>query len=390
MATLVNANLHSTDFTSVDLTSADLTAAELVGANLSKTNLASATIAGAELVTAKLTAAQLIRADLSRANLSGADLSKADLSRANLNKANLSRANLSDAVLNKTSLRNTYMNMADLAGANLGEADLTRADLSDAHLARANLSMAILSETNLASAQLSGANLSKATLVETNLMNANISGCSVYGTSAWNVLLEGAMQSMLIVTVPPEPPITVDKLETAQFIYLLLNNRRFRDFLDSIVSKMVLILGRFTPERKVVLDAIRDELRMHNYLPMLFDFDKPRNRDVVETISTLAHLSRFIIADLTEPSSIPQDLQLIIPHLLVPIQPILQKSHRVFTSFSYFSKYHWVLPIFRYEYSEDLLASLTGRIIEPAEKMAQELEKQKDWSYLSRWLNENE
>ncbi len=390
MATLVNANLRTTDLTSADLTSADLTAANLVGANLSKTNLTSATIAGAELAAAKLTGAHLIRADLSRANLSGTDLTKADLSRAILNKAKLDSANLSDAILSKISMRDTDLNAADLAGANLSEADLTRANLSSARLTRANLSMAILSETNLTSAELSGANLSKATLVQTNLRNADISSCSVYGTSTWNVLLEGAIQSMLIVTVPPEPPITVDNLETAQFIYLLLNNARFRNVLDSIVSKMVLILGRFTPERKAVLDAIREELRMQNYLPMLFDFEKPRNRDIVETISTLAHLSRFIIADLTEPSSIPQDLQLIVPHLLVPIQPILQKNHRVFASFSYFSKYHWVLPIYRYEYRTDLLTSLKEMVIEPAEKMARELEKQKDWSYVRRWLNEDE
>jgi hypothetical protein len=152
---------------------------------------------------------------------------------------------------------------------------------------------------------------------------------------------------------------------------------------------MVLILGRFTPERKSVLDAIRDELRLQNYLPMIFDFEQPRNRDVLETISTLAHLSRFIIADLTDPRGIPQELQLIIPHLLVPIQPLLERSRDVYVFFSYFSKYHWVLPIFRYEHHADLLASLKERVIEPAEKMAHELEKQKDWSYLSRWLNED-
>ena len=35
--------------------------------------------------------------------------------------------------------------------------------------------------------------------------------------------------------------------------------------------KTVLILGRFTAERKAVLDALRDELRKRNYLPILFE-----------------------------------------------------------------------------------------------------------------------
>ena len=46
-------------------------------------------------------------------------------------------------------------------------------------------------------------------------------------------------------------------------------------------------LGRFTPERKTVLDALRDELRQRNYLPIVFDFEKPASRDLTETISTL-------------------------------------------------------------------------------------------------------
>ena len=37
----------------------------------------------------------------------------------------------------------------------------------------------------------------------------------------------------------------------------------------------MLILGRFTPERKAVLDALREELRKRDYLPILFDFDVP-------------------------------------------------------------------------------------------------------------------
>jgi hypothetical protein len=75
----------------------------------------------------------------------------------------------------------------------------------------------------------------------------------------------------------------------------------------------VLILGRFSEERKIVLDAIRDELCKHNYLPILFDFSPSPNRDTVETVRTLAGMSRFIIADLTDAKSVLQELQAIVP-----------------------------------------------------------------------------
>ena len=114
----------------------------------------------------------------------------------------------------------------------------------------------------------------------------------------------------------------VDNIEIAQFIYLLLNNQKIREAIDSITSKVVLILGRFTPERKAVLDVIRDELRKQNYTPVLFDFEKP-NRDLTGTVSILVHLARFIIVDLTDPSSAPHEVAMIAPQTIVPVQPLL-------------------------------------------------------------------
>ena len=183
------------------------------------------------------------------------NLSAANLSAANLLGANLWRANLSEAKLKK----------ADLSGAHLSSANLTEADLRGA-----NLNNAELSGANLREASLLGATLKRATLVGTNLERADLTACLVYGISAWNVKLEGAMQSNLVITHWGESPIQVDNLEVAQFIYLLLNNQKIRSVIDTITSKVVLILGRFTPERKVVLEAIRDELRKRDYLPVLF------------------------------------------------------------------------------------------------------------------------
>src|SRR5207245_5070842 len=139
------------------------------------------------------------------------------------------------------------------------------------------------------------ADLSEAILVETNFTSAILTNCRIYGIAAWDVKLQEARQLNLIITPDTQPTITVDSLEVAQFIHLLLNNKKIRDVIDTITSKVVLILGRFTPKRKLVLDAIREELRKQNYSPILFDFEKPSSRDFTETVITLAHLSLFII-----------------------------------------------------------------------------------------------
>jgi len=138
----------------------------------------------------------------------------------------------------------------------------------------------------------------------------------------------------------------------------------------------VLILGRFTPERKVVLDSLRDELRRRNYLPVLFDFEGPASRDVTETISTLAHMARFIIADITDAKSIPQELQSIVPQLpSVPVQPMVESSQREYAMFEHFRRYPWVLKIYRYRSPEEALASISEKIIIPAERKVRELAK---------------
>ena len=150
---------------------------------------------------------------------------------------------------------------------------------------RPNLYQANLIEADLRGANLCGAKLRRAQLVDTNFTGADLTGCHIFGISAWRLKLERAKQQSLVITDTNEPEITVDNIEVAQFVYLLLHNEKVRDVIDTITSKAVLILGRFTEERKAVLDALRDELRQRNYLPILFDFEKPRTRDTDETIT---------------------------------------------------------------------------------------------------------
>ena len=346
----------------------------------------------------KLVEAQFGRANLRLANLEGADLSRADL-RANLRRAVLSGANLIEANLSMANLTQAHLKKADLSGAGLNGAILNRADLSEANLSgaglmRADLSWANLSGANLEGAalgmaNLTGADLSKADLrsaylvlaqlVHTNLSEANLASCLVFGVSAWGLNLSGAIQSNLVITSAGEPTITVDNLEVAQFIYLLLNNEKIRNVINTITTKVVLILGSFKDERKAVLDAIRDELRKskYDYVPVMFDFEKPPNRDFTETVRTLAHLARFIIADITEPRSVSHELQAIVPDLAVPVQPLLLEGstgeYGMFQDLK--RKYHWVLAVHEYRDFDDLLASLAEKVIAPAEAKAKELEK---------------
>jgi hypothetical protein len=284
------------------------------------------------------------------ADLSGAKLSEADLYDANLYGANLSLANLSGAHLNK---------------ALLCDADLSGADLSGARLL----------DTNLTGAHLTGADLEAATLVNTDLTGADLTGCHIFGISAWRLKLDGAKQQNLVVTRPDEPTVTVDNIEVAQFVYLLLHNEKIRDVIDTIGKKGVLLLGRFTEGRMVVLERLRDKLRDLGFVPMVFNFDKPETKDFTETVRLLASLSKFVIVDITNPRSAPLELQATVPDYMVPFAPILQQGEEPFSMFvDLQNKYDWVLkPVVGYPSVDRLIEVLEDKIVRPAEAKFNEL-----------------
>jgi uncharacterized protein YjbI with pentapeptide repeats len=381
-ADLNGADLHEASLFGANLSEADLSAASLHGTVLGHATLSHANLRGASLVQASLKAADLRGADLRRANLHGADLSEAklqaaDLRGADLHDADLHGADLSEAKLHRVNLSKANLSGADLREASLRGANLSGANLSGANMFRADLFKADLVEGDLCGANLIGANLTGANLVEADFANANLTSCYIYGVSAWKLKLDGAQQKDLVITALGEATITVDNIEVAQFVYLLLHNPKIRDVIETITSKAVLILGRFTVERKAVLDTLREELRNRGYLPILFDFEGSVNRSTDETITLLARMARFVIADVSDAKSVLQELRGIVPNLpSVPVQPIIVSTQDEPGMFDYYRPYPWFLKTYRYATTHQLITDLSERVIRPAEIKVQELRGQ--------------
>lgn len=322
----------------------------------------------------------LANRDFSLFNLSGTNFVGAGLSDVKFVNTNLSGANFGYAELSRADFRGANLRDAKLIGVALPGIDLSFADLTGANLHRANLMHAILYD-----AKLIGANLIFTSLTGANFENADLTGCSVYGCSAWNVKLRGALQRDLIITPEGEQKITVDNLEVAQFIYLLLNNERIRDVINTIGRKGVLILGRFT-ERKNVLEALRVELRRRDYVPIVFDFERPNDRDFTETVMTLAGMCLFIIADMTKPKSVPYELAMTVPNFMIPFVPIIQEGEEPFAMFvDLWKKFRgWVLEPLVYDSVEELREVFDRAVLEPVKQRHQELEVKKAEELVTR------
>ncbi len=338
---------------------------DLFGAELSGADLRQANLSGADLRQADLWKADLWKADLSEADLSGASLMGASLSRAHLGGAHLYGAHLMGANLSGADLEEADLSGADLREANLNETDLSGALLMGADLKRADLS----------GADLRGADLRGTSLIRTVIDKAKISGSLVYAINVLDLKGEFEEQKDLIITPSKTPIITVDNIKVAQFIHLILNNEEIRDVINTLTSKSVLILGRFSiPERKSILDALRNKLREYDLLPIVFDFDRPTDKDFTETIKILAGLSLFVIADITNPKSSPLELQATVPDYQIPFVPIIQEGEQPFAMMvNLQKKYNWVLDTLSYDSIEALIKALKSAIIDPAIEKHNEL-----------------
>lgn len=312
---------------------------------------------------------QAERGDRSRPDLSGASLRGGRFMRALFHRVDFADADLSGA---------------DLTWANLYSADCRRVDFGGA-----DLHGATLHETDLTGARLGGATLEYASLTRAKLNDADISGAYVYGTAVWDVETAGLRQAELVLSPekkvierapggkPDEPVITINNFEVAPLLYFILKNANIRGVLEGVGDKTVLILGRFTPERKAVLDLVHGILRRENYLPILFDFEGPTHRSLTETISALAHMSRFIVADITDAASVPQELTRIVPWLpSVPVQPLLLRGRSEWGMFKDFRPYWWVLPVWEYKDSDDVRRMFRRKVINPAEKAVERARRQ--------------
>lgn len=344
----------------------DLSEAYLIKANLSGANLSNTRFHNDIMPMGVLTGTQLIHANLSRANLNGADLTHVNLIGANLSEANLNNAHLPKEFISEAILTGAFLKNVDLSGVDLSKKDLSGGDFSGANLKQTNLT-----DTVLQKATLTKANLSGALLLRTNLEYTALDGCSIYGIAVWDVRLEGASQSNLVISRENEPAITVDDLEVAQFIYLLLNHKKLRNVLNAVTERGVLLLGRFGGGGLEVLQAVAAKLREEKYLPIIFDFDRPHDRNYTETVKTLAGLSRFIIADLSGPS-VPQELYATVPHFKIPFVPILEAGRKQFAMAMDLLEYPWVVrPPVIFTSTDELVSLVPSKIIAPAEEKHQ-------------------
>lgn len=371
-----NSYFNNSNFQSADLRDSNLRGTIIKDSNFSNCLFNRSDFSGSKIKNAFFTSANIRESTFCSTQLDNVNLIKAHFERslfrdAKILNSEMSLVKLNDSQLLFTEITNCNFNNSMLYNSIIDGCKIEKCDLTGTMFTSGKINNSEINNTILRKIDFRNTQLTADTFTKCDLSNSKI-----FGVSAWKLSLIDTIQEDLRISDSNEPKITIDNIEVAQFIYLLINNEKLRNIISTITSKVVLILGRFTADRMRVLNLLRDELRHKNYLPVLFDFENSPNRDITETVTTLALLSKFVIADITDPKSIPQELSQIVPHMTsLPVQPIILTGHSEYGMFEHFKKYPWVLDILEYDDDDDIKKTVLDKIISSCESKLIELRK---------------
>lgn len=343
----------------VDFHGAILDGADMPHASLWRADLRGARLRGANLFMANLFGAKAVGADFRRARLNRALLEKSDCSHADFRGwTEMQCADLTSAVFVKAKMRQAQLANADLTDARFDAAELHKVDLSGA----------VLHGTSLRGAKLNGANVQGAFIRRVWTDRRTEQRSLVVDFNLW-----GSRRGVLSVEVP-----TVNDIQVAQFYNVLSEHGSVANLIAAGSMSVVLILGRFTPKRKRVLDRLAWALRQRGKSAVVFDFPGPRNRELSDTVRLVAALSEFIVVDLTDPSSVPLEMQSLIPDLMVPVVTVIESGSKPFAMLADLQRrYYWILPPVAYRNAQHLVRHMDGAIMSRARKAAGEIKRRR-------------
>lgn len=294
---------------------------------------------------------------------SSVDFSNSDMNMASLRNCMFFDCSFDNARLTYTDLVDTYFVNCTFRRTNMRVARIGEAKFENCLFDECDMSYCSAEDTSFRGSTFLKTKMEHMSLVHTDFTNAKLDECFLYGISSWDLILHNSIQKNLIITPDDMPTVTVDNIELAQFLYLMINNERLRDVIKTITSKVVLILGNFSPDRKPILDQIRELLKTKDVIPVMFDFEKPSTRNLTETVMTLASMAKYVIADLSNPRSIPHELASVARDLpSTRFYPIIVAGEKPYGMFADYCSYPWIRPI--KEYYENNVEMVVEEIIE--------------------------
>ena len=150
---------------------------------------------------------------------------------------------------------------------------------------------------------------------------------------------------------------------------MLLDSNKTRTMFSALTTSTVLILGRIGEDGSEVSQAVDKRLRMMGYIAVVFDFGRSANRSYMETIQSIASLSRIIVADIRDPYLYRNFYEMILDYR-IPVGLVLEKGNQLNPMFTdILSNDRVVKPIIQFKNFKSLIGLIKSKVVEPAEKL---------------------
>jgi uncharacterized protein YjbI with pentapeptide repeats len=355
---------------------------DLRGVELSGRFLSCLDLRDARLDDAYLDRTALEMSDLSGASLKGANLIATDLNQSCCRGANFADAKLIDAQLVASDLSGAIIRGAELRSANLLDADLTGTTFVDADLRGAKLDRA-----NLNGTVLRNCDLGYASFVNARLKGARITGCNARYVNAKRIEIESdVVQKDLFLGFIVRSVygglytrrIEANDLRVASFVGELEKPDALTHLINAGTDYIVLVLGSFDKKGRQILSSIEENLWNTGRIPIVFEFEGPNRRALVDAVRFFGVLSEFVIVDMTDPRSVAFELNALVPDLAVPVVPLIREGATPFAMFADLQrKYPWVMRPFAYRTTRQIDQQFPA-IVELAQSAREDVGKRYD------------
>lgn len=134
--------------------------------------------------------------------------------------------NFDDSYLHFSDLVDAYFESCSFNNVGMRVCKIGAATFSNCIFNNSDLSYSSAVEANFTGSTFNNSKLEQMSLINCNFSESILTKCRIYGISSWDLITTNSKHSDLVITKEDQPTITVDKLELAQFIYMIINRRQ--------------------------------------------------------------------------------------------------------------------------------------------------------------------
>ncbi|MGP1347359.1 MAG: pentapeptide repeat-containing protein [Phycisphaerales bacterium] len=208
---------------------------------------------------------------------------------------------------------------------------LSRYTISPGTAPQAEEKSVSIGRTDFSGCQINDCDLSYSNFTRADLSGADISDSRIYGANFTDIVATGLRQRSLNISPEDEwPAVSVDNVHIASLMRLVLDNKELGQIIDSLGSKTVLLLSRFSDGFAPELQMMREVLAENDLVPLIFDFDPPARKSNLQTIKIMASIARFAIVNISDPRSVPFEIAAIEDIPKFPTQLIIREGEEPF------------------------------------------------------------